>query len=82
MFIFDIYDNKSIGIIYVEDRGYVLFEKDSEDLNNVFLIKTDTVPAQYLVDNLAPQLLNNEVDKMHTFIQIEVRNYIKKIIIC
>ena len=51
-------------------------------LDNVFLIITDTVPAQYLVDNLAPQLLNNEVDKMHTFIQIEVRNYIKKIIIC
>ena len=64
-------DNKSIGIIYVENSGYV-FWKRLWRLNNVFLIITDTVPAQYLVDNLAPQLLNNEVDKMHTFIQIEV----------
>ena len=60
MFNFDIYNNKSIGIVYVEDKGYVLFEKYNDEWNNVFFIKTDTVPAQYLVDNPAPLLASDK----------------------
>ena len=60
MFIFEIYNNKSIGVVYAENRGYVLFEKDGSELNNVFFIKTDTKPGQYLVNSPAPQLLNNK----------------------
>ena len=29
-------------------------------INNVFFIKTDTLPAQYLVDNPAPSLANDK----------------------
>ena len=32
MFNFDVYNNKSIGIVYFEDKGYVLFEKDNTEL--------------------------------------------------
>ena len=60
MFNFDIYDNKAIGIVYFEDKGYVLFEKDNAEWNNVFFIKTDAVPAQYLVDNPAPLLAKDK----------------------
>ncbi len=60
MFNFDIYNNKAIGVVFVEDTGYVLFEKEGEDLNNVFFIKTDTKPAQYLVNSPAPILLKNK----------------------
>lgn len=60
MFNYDIYNNKAIGIIYLENKGYVLFEKDGENLNNVFFIKTDTKPEQYLVNSPAPHLLNNK----------------------
>ena len=60
MFNFDVYNNKAIGIVYFEDKGYVLFEKDNTELNNVFFIKTDTLPAQYLVDNPAPSLANDK----------------------
>ena len=58
--IVDVYNNKAIGIVYFEDKGYVLFEKDNTELNNVFFIKTDTLPAQYLVDNPAPSLANDK----------------------
>ena len=60
MFNFEIYNNKAIGIVYVEDKGYVLFEKSESEWNNVFFIKTDTVPAQYLVSNPVPLLLKNK----------------------
>lgn len=60
MFNFDVYNNKAIGIVYFEDKGYVLFEKDNTELNNVFFIKTNTLPAQYLVDNPAPSLANDK----------------------
>lgn len=60
MFNFEIYNNKAIGVVYVENRGYVLFEKENEELSNVFFIKTDTKPAQYLVSSPAPNLLKNK----------------------
>ena len=41
----DIYDEKSIALVYVENKGYSLVLKNKEDIDSVFLLKTDILPS-------------------------------------
>ena len=40
----DIYDEKSIALVYVENKGYSLVLKYKGEVDSVFLLKTDILP--------------------------------------
>ncbi len=40
----EIYDGQSIALVYIEGKGYSLVLKESENVNSVFLLKTDILP--------------------------------------
>ncbi len=40
----DIYDDKSISLVYIENKGYSLVLKYGDNINSVFLLKTDILP--------------------------------------
>ncbi|MCQ2971508.1 MAG: hypothetical protein MJ226_08000 [archaeon] len=39
-----IYDNKSIALVYIEHKGYSLVLKNDDNVDSVFLLKTDILP--------------------------------------
>lgn len=41
----DIYDGKSIVLVYIENKGYSLVLKNGDDIDSVFLLKTDILPT-------------------------------------
>ncbi|WP_295113687.1 hypothetical protein [uncultured Methanobrevibacter sp.] len=41
----EIYDNKSISLVYIENKGYSLVLKHGDEINSVFLLKTDIIPS-------------------------------------
>ena len=41
----EIYNEKSISLVYIENKGYSLVLKDKDDIKSVFLLKTDIVPS-------------------------------------
>ncbi len=40
----DIYEGKSIVLVYIENKGYSLVLKKDENIESVFLLKTDIIP--------------------------------------
>ena len=40
----DIYENNSIVLVYIEGKGYSLVLKNNDEINSVFLLKTDILP--------------------------------------
>ena len=40
----DIYDGKSIALVYIGGKGYSLVLKQNDDIDSVFLLKTDILP--------------------------------------
>ena len=40
----DIYDNKFITLVYIQQKGYSLVLKNNEEIDSVFLLKTDILP--------------------------------------
>ena len=41
----EIYDEKSISLVYIENKGYSLVLKHKDDIESVFLLKTDILPS-------------------------------------
>ena len=40
----DIYDEKSIALVYIGGKGYSLVLKQNDDIDSIFLLKTDILP--------------------------------------
>ena len=40
----DIYDGKSIALVYIDGKGYSLVLKKGDDIDSIFLLKTDILP--------------------------------------
>lgn len=40
----EIYDKKSIALVYIDGKGYSLVLKEEDDIDSIFLLKTDILP--------------------------------------
>ncbi|MBQ2831572.1 hypothetical protein [Methanobrevibacter sp.] len=40
----DIYDSKSIALVYIDGKGYSLVLKQNDNIDSIFLLKTDILP--------------------------------------
>lgn len=55
----DIYDDKKIGFAFAENTGFVVFESLNDEWSNVFFIKTNSKPENYVGD-LTPEFEKNK----------------------
>ena len=54
----NIYDNKSIALVFVENKGYSLVLKDDEHIDSVFLLKTSLTPNNINENNDKEDFIN------------------------
>ena len=69
----DVSKNQKIGIIYVQNRGYMLFNIENENWNDFIFIKTMTKPVEYTEDNLNDKIQKNKGDFIDLIIFIKIR---------
>ena len=62
----NVYEDKNIGIVFVLNYGFVLFDSENDTWNNIFVIKTLTKPADYTEDTTDKKLLENKSE----FVQV------------
>lgn len=55
----DIYEGKKIGFAFAENTGFVIFESLNDEWSNVFFVKTNTLPENYVGD-LTPEFERNK----------------------
>ena len=56
----NVFEKKCIGMVYIENNGFVFYEDDDKIKSNIFIIKTKTTPSQYLDDELDKKLEKNK----------------------
>lgn len=54
----NIYDNKSIALVFIENKGYSLVLKDDEHIDSVFLLKTSLTPNNINENNDKEDFIN------------------------
>lgn len=82
----DVSKNQKIGIIYVQNRGYMLFNIENENWNDFIFIKTMTKPVEYTEDNLNDKIQKNKGDFIDLITEIldniykdqDIKEYEKK----
>jgi len=58
----NVFEKKCIGMVYIQNHGFVFYEDDDEIKSNLFIVKTKTKPSQYLDDDLEKKLQKNKED--------------------
>lgn len=66
----DVSANQKIGIIYVQKRGYMLFNVENETWNDFIFIKTMTKPVEYTKENLDEKIHKNKNDFINLITEI------------
>lgn len=82
----NVYENKNVGIIFVLNYGFVLFDSEDDIWKNMFVIKTLTKPADYTEDATDKKILENKdefVQLIHDILDklydgVEIKEYEKK----
>ncbi len=70
----DIYDGHCIALVYIENKGYSLVLKKEENIDSVFLLKTDIIPNNVNEHSDREDFINvikMLLDKIYSFADIK-----------